>query len=146
MKSRSIEKWQESFNQDPLDALDRLLTGRVYMGILSGNDPDEILFRLFSRETEDRLIVLDQSIKEWFVKYWGTTPSSISTSRWNESLRDAFSTVKRLNLKEVREWLLENYQQSQKWLQSLYLDPGSDPEADLRYALGLSLGLSKKDR
>jgi tetratricopeptide (TPR) repeat protein len=133
----SIEKWKANFEQHPLEALDRLLIGRAYMGMLEGNDTHEILFRLFHTETEDRRTELDKAMRSWFEKYLETAPPSISVARWNEILRNAFSTITRLNLREMQTWLQENYVCARAWLQSLYLGPSRDPEAYLLRTLSL---------
>jgi len=133
-----IKKWQSLFAEQPLEALDRLLLGRAYMGVLNRNDTNEILYRLFHTQSRARLNLLDQAVKVWFVKYWESKPAAVSIQRWNEILRNAFSTVIRLNLTETQQWLLENYQQARVWLHSLYLGPDSDPEADLLRLLALS--------
>ena len=133
-----IKKWQSFFEEYPFDALDLLLLGRAYMGILNRSDTNEILYRLFHTRTKAQLDILDDAIKEWFVKYWELTPPSISIQRWNEVLRNAFSTVIRLNLAKTQTWLFENYQQARVWLYGLYLGPDSDPEADLLRLLALS--------
>ncbi|MBU2431979.1 MAG: hypothetical protein KKH99_14895, partial [Proteobacteria bacterium] len=132
-----IEKWQVNFDQQPLEALDRLLIGRAYMGRLNRNDTDEILFRLFHTATKDRLTALDKAIGNWFARYWGSAPPAVPTARWAEILQNAFSTVIRLNLRETQAWLLKNYACVRVWLRSLYLGPARDPEADLLRTLAL---------
>ena len=64
-----IKKWQANFERRPLEALNRLLIGRAYMGRLNRSDTDEILFRLFHTATKDRLTVLDEAMRSWFKKY-----------------------------------------------------------------------------
>jgi len=132
-----IEKWQANFEQQPLEALDHLLTGYAYMGRLSRNDTDEILFRLFHTATEDRLIALDGAMQSWFMRYLEVAPPSVEAVRWIEILQNAFSIVIRLDLREAQEWLQENYISARLWLRSLYLDPAGDPEADLLRTLTL---------
>jgi len=136
-KNGSIEKWQKCFAQNPMEALDNLLMGHVYMGKLNRNDTDEILFHLFHKTGNDCLTELDEVMRSWFEKYWGTTPCLIT--RWDEILRDAFSAVIRLNLHKTQAWLLENYPRphAQVWLRSLYLGPAKDPEANLLRVLAL---------
>ena len=132
-----VEKWQANFEQQPSEALDRLLMGRAYMGWLNRNDTDEILYRLFHMADKNRLIALDKAMQSWFIRYWESVPSSISASRWDEILQNAFSTVIRLNLQETQDWLLKNYSRARVWLRSLYLCPAGDPEADLLRTLAL---------
>lgn len=137
-KISPIEKWLADFDQQSLEALDRLLMGSVFMGNLNANDLDEILFRLFNAETKDRQTALDEAMRSWLEKYlWAARPPSISAKRWAEILQDAFSTVIRLDLRKTQVWLLENLVRVRAWLRSLYLGPGSDPEADLLRTLAL---------
>jgi len=114
-----VEKWQASFDNRPLEALDHLLIGRAYMGRLHRNDTDEIIFRLFHPAVKKNLVKLDDAMKNWFEKYRNSSPASISSSRWAEILRNAFSTVVRLNLDETRAWLLQNYQGMRPWLKPI---------------------------
>jgi tetratricopeptide (TPR) repeat protein len=132
-----IEKWQADFEQQPLEALDRLLTRRAYMGHLNENDTDEILFRLFHTATDDSRMALDRAMRSWFMKYLEVAPPSIETVQWIEILQNAFSTVIRVDLREAQEWLRENRVQARLWMRSLYLDPARDPEADLLRMLAL---------
>ncbi|MFB3133118.1 MAG: hypothetical protein ACE10K_11405, partial [Rhodothermales bacterium] len=71
-----IEQWRLDFEADPLDALDRLLTGRVSLGRLNRNEPDELLFRLF-HVADAPQVRLDDALQQWFARYWGTAAASM---------------------------------------------------------------------
>ena len=132
-----VEKWEAYFVQEPLEAVDRLLTRRTYMGRLNRNDTDEILFRLFRTATKDRLITLDKALQSWFMNCLEVAPPSFEPVRWIEILQDAFSVVARLDLPKTQSWLQDNHVQARLWLRSLSLDSARDPEADLLRTLAL---------
>ncbi len=130
--------WLADFDRDPGDALERFLDGRVYMGHLERNSGHEILFRLFHEGGAERVTALDRAIRSWFETYWERAPESVSASQWTEMLRDVFSTITRLNLRESQDWLLSRYERARKWLRGFYLSDARDPEADLLKTLALS--------
>ena len=76
-----IKKWQADFEKDPLQAVDNLLIGNIYMGELHGNEVSEILFRLFHTKSTADQESLDTVMQDWFTKYWRNLPLSISTSK-----------------------------------------------------------------
>lgn len=136
-KLSPIERWQADFEQQPFDALHRLLIGRAYMGRLNRNDTDEILFRLFHIATRDCQTALDEAMRRWFEAYSGIAPPSISAARWSDILQNAFSTVIRLNLRETQSWLLDNHVHARERMRSLYLAPSRAPETYLLRTLAL---------
>lgn len=132
------EKWLATFEQKPFEALDRLLTGRFFMGRLVGNETQEILFRLFQARGVSDLTRLDETMLGWLELYWGSAPASMAAARWAETLRAAFATVVSLDLRQTQDWLRDHYTPARPWLRSLYLSPSRDPEAELLQVLALS--------
>ena len=130
-----IEQWRLDFETDPLDALDRLLTGRVSLGRLNRNAPDELLFRLFHVADASHL---DEALQQWFARYWGTAAASMPAVRWAEVLNTAFDVVPRLALPQTQTWLHDQRERGRTWLRSLYLGPARDPEAAFLRALALT--------
>jgi tetratricopeptide (TPR) repeat protein len=138
MTASSIEQWRTEFTQDPYDALDRLLMGRVFMGALNRNETSEILFRLFHTESREAQQQLDAAMQSWLSANWLTVPSTMPVSRWAAILQDVFFTAHRLNLTAVRRWLVQKYPRSREWLRSLYLGAARAPEAFLLRTLALT--------
>jgi tetratricopeptide (TPR) repeat protein len=124
----SIEKWTNDFEKNPLDALDRLLFKRVYMGRLNRNGTPEIIFQLFSNQSSQIKNILDLSIKDWFAKYRGLSKVSVSSSIWATILQNAFLTVSYMGLKETHKWLANSVSEFRLWLRSIYNGPSRDPE------------------
>ena len=132
-----VDEWLAAFKDQPGDAIDRLLMGRVYMGRLERNETDEILFRLFHNAGKAVKTTLDIGIRAWFEKYLLAAPPSLSANRWALILQNAFSVVIRLNLSQTQTYLLENYISAMTWLRVLYQGPARDPEAHLLRTLAL---------
>jgi hypothetical protein len=132
-----IDKWREEYTGNPLDALDRLLCRRVYMGILNRNETAEILFHLFHNKSNKTIRQLDDVMKQWFSSHWGNIPGSISSSRWANILQNAFIPVYKLNLDETALFLRDIYTRDKTWLRSLYIAPSRDPEGWLLRTLAL---------
>ncbi|UCH93997.1 MAG: tetratricopeptide repeat protein [Candidatus Aminicenantes bacterium] len=136
-KNTRIDKWWQEYTGNPLDALDRLLCRRVYMGILNRNETAEILFHLFHSKSNKTIRQLDDIMEQWFASHWGKIPGSISTSRWISILQNAFIPVFRLNLYKTALFLRDIYTRDKSWLRSLYLAPSRDPEGWLLRTLAL---------
>jgi tetratricopeptide (TPR) repeat protein len=136
-KNSRIGKWWQEYTGNPLDALDRLLCRRFYMGILNRNETAEILFHLFHNKSNKTIRQLDDVMKQWFASHWGKIPGSISTSRWATILQNAFIPVYRLNLDKTALFLRDIYTREKSWLRSLYLAPSRDPEGWLLRTLAL---------
>ena len=136
--STPVDRWQAAYAQDPLRALDRLLTGRVFLGRLHRNDADEIIFRLFHTASDEDRTRLDETLQRWFATNWGQAPADLSVSRWDQVLQNAFSVAVRLNLRQTQTWLLDRRDSGRRWLRTLYLDASRDPEAAFLRALALS--------
>lgn len=136
-KSSRIDQWWQEYTGNPLDALDRLLCRRFYMGILNRNETSEILFHLFHNKSNKVIRQLDDVMKQWFAGHWGKIPGSISASRWANILQNAFIAVYRLNLAETVLFLRNIYMKDRSWLRSLYLAPSRDPEGWLLRMLAL---------
>jgi len=133
----SVEKWWEEFAENPLNALNHLLCGQVFMGVMNRNETDEILFRLFHNKSNKKIRQLDGLMKQWFAENWGKTPGSMSPSQWADILQNAFIAVSRLNLEETSLFLRDTYTVDKSWIRSLYLGPARDPEGDLLRTLAL---------
>lgn len=129
LKTSPWEKWLREFERDPLEALDRLLLGKAYMGRLDRNDTDEILFRLFHAASTERKAALDDAMLQWLQRYWENAPRAVSASRWGEILQNAFAAIARLPLRPAQDWLLAQHARGRVWLRGLYLGPERDPEA-----------------
>jgi len=139
VKSLSIKKWWEDYAENPFDALDRLLCGRVSMGYLERNETNEIIFRLFHDKSNKTRGQLDMLMKDWFAANWGNNPdpADIVPSRWANILQNAFIAVYRLNLAETALFLREIYTRERSWVRSLYIGPHRDPEGNLLQILAL---------
>ena len=129
-KQTPIDRWRSDYDKEPLNAIHRLLTRKVYMGALNRNEPDEIIFRLFHSQSNAVLSTLDSVVKEWLETYI-TNPESISASRWANTLIFAFSSVNRLNLSSSFKWLTDTYEQNKSYIRALYQGPARDPEGEL---------------
>ncbi len=133
-----VDEWWKNFEKDALQALDRLLCRKVFMGEMERNDTDEILFRLFHSKNKRTLHHLDEVMQEWFKKNWRKIPADIPANRWARILKDTFIAVSRLNLELTYTFLADIYVMDKSWLRSIYSDPSRDPEGELLRTLALT--------
>ncbi len=137
-----LDKWLAAFEKNPFEALDNLLFERANMSWFGRSETDTILSLIFSGAGEEKLRLLDETMRRWCESYWGKMPDTYSPTHWASILENAFIAVYRLRLRETTLFLEDIYMDDSSWLRSLYHDPSCDPEA----ALLSTLALRQEDR
>ena len=147
----SVQKWLDEFAQKPLDALARLLYGKVW---LSGYESGEVAQALPQFLPVARHEALDGCLCEWLAKQLKSSelPESVSAKGYARALVNAFGLLQAIDLPRSRGWCTENVARLSSWLKSQAAYPSRDPRPGFLRALALSqvssasCGTSTKNR
>lgn len=151
-ESSAVTRWQKSFAEDPVLALERLLTGQVNLGPYNrARSADALVQLLIGDEARH---TTDTALQTWLEYLLDKpAPKGISSKRFADALVEAFRSVTRIPLPTTKNWLVQRHGVMRRWLRGFYAGPSRDPEASLlvaltqgqvnRSLLGLWLGLTK---
>lgn len=133
----SVEKWLDEFAQQPLDTLDRLLLGQVWLGGYESADVAQALSQFLPVAQHD---ALDGALCEWMAKQLkaGEVPVGVSAKAYARALVNAVGLLQAIDLPRARSWASENVARLWSWLKSQAAFPSSDPRPGFLRALALS--------
>lgn len=133
----SVQKWLDEFAQKPLEALERLLYGKVWLG---GYESAEVAQALPQFLPVARYEALDASLCEWLAKQLKSTelPEGVSAKTYARALLNAFGLLQALDLPRSRGWCTEYVARLWSWLKSQAAFPSRDPRPGFLRALALS--------
>ena len=137
MMDPSVKKWLDEFAQNPFDALERLLYGKVW---LSGYESAEVAQALPQFLPVVRCETLDASLCQWLAKQLNASelPTGISTKTYARALVNAFGLLQAIDLPRSRGWCTEHVARLWSWLKSQGAFPSRDPRPAFLRALALS--------
>ena len=132
----SVQKWLDEFAQTPLEALERLLYGKVW---LSGYESAEVAQALPQFLPVARHEMLDGSLCEWLAKQLKSTelPEGVSAKAYARALVNAFGLLQVIELPRSREWCTVHVARLSSWLKSQGAFPSRDPRPGFLRALAL---------
>ncbi len=133
----SVQKWLDEFAQKPLEALERLLYGKVWLG---GYESAEVAQALPQFLPVARHEALDGSLCEWLAKQLKSSdlPEGVSAKAYARALVNAFGLLQAIDLPRSRGWCTEHVARLSSWLKSQGAFPSRDPRPGFLRALALS--------
>jgi Flp pilus assembly protein TadD len=133
----SVRKWLNEFAQKPLEALERLLFGKVWLG---GYESAEVAQALPQFLPVAQYEALDGSLCEWLAQQLKRTelPEDVSTKTYARALVNAFGLLQALDLPRSRGWCTEHVARLWSWLKSQAAFASRDPRPGFLRALALS--------
>ena len=133
----SEEKWLDEFAQKPLEALDRLLLGKVWLG---GYESAEIAQALPQFLPMAQHETLDGTLCEWLATQLkkDETPADVSIKAYARALINAFGLLQAIDLPRARSWTTVNVSRLWSWLKSQVVSTSRDPRPSFLRALALS--------
>ncbi len=133
----SVQNWLDEFSQKPLEALERLLYGKVW---LSAYESAEVAQALPQFLQVSHYEALDASLCEWLAKQLKASelPASISAKTYACALVNAFGILQAIDLPRSRGWCTEHVAQLWSWLKAQGAFPSRDPRPSFLRALALS--------
>lgn len=133
----SVQKWLDEFAQRPLDALDRLLLGKVWLGGYESAEVAQALPQFLPVAQQD---ALDEALCEWMAKQLkaGELPANVSAKAYARALVNAAGLLQAIDLPRARGWATVNVSRLWSWLKSQAAFPSRDPRPGFLRALALS--------
>lgn len=133
----SVQKWLDEFAQQPLDALDRLLLGKVWLGGYESAEVAQALPQFLPVAQHD---ALDGALCDWLAKQLktGELPAGVSAKAYARALVNAVGLLQAIDLPRARGWATENVARLWSWLKSQAAFPSRDPRPGFLRALALS--------
>lgn len=137
MMDPSVRKWLHEFAQEPLEALERLLYGKVWLG---GYESAEVAQALPQFLPVGRYEALDAALCKWLAKQLqsGELPEGVSAKAYARALVNAFGLLQAIDLPCSRGWCTEHVARLWSWLKSQAASPSRDPRPGFLRALALS--------
>ena len=135
--SPSVRRWLDDFARTPLEALERLLYGRVW---LSGYESAEVAQALPQFLPIAQYEALDSSVCDWLAKQLKSSapPDDVSTKAYARALVDAFGLLQSFDLPRTRGWCADHVTRLWSWLKSQSASPSRDPRPGFLRALTVS--------
>lgn len=143
--SQSVSEWINSYREEPVIALEKLLFKGVYMGNINILNNEDIISKLFQNVSPALLTELDNNMLKLIKKLWGTFPKENikNLEKWSADWVSVFRIVGQLRLTITVVWLMnimssrKERRKANKWFEKLYKAPCRDPLAEMRSALNL---------
>lgn len=133
----SVQKWLDEFSQQPLDALDRLLIGQVWIGGYESAEVAQALPQFLPVAQHD---ALDGALCDWLAKQLktGEVPAGVSAKAHARALVNAAGLLQAIDLPRARGWATANVARLWSWLKSQAAFSSRDPRPGFLRALALS--------
>lgn len=133
----AAQKWLDEFAQQPLDALDRLLLGKVWLGGYESAEVAQALPQFLPVAQHD---ALDGAIFGWMAKQLkaGEVAEGVSAKAYARALVNAVGLLQAVDLPRARGWATDNVARLWSWLKSQAAFPSRDPRPGFLRALALS--------
>ena len=135
--SASVRKWLDDFAQTPLEALERLLYGKVWLG---GYESAEVAQALPQFLSIAQYEALDGSVCDWLAKQLKSSelPNDVSAKAYAHALVDVFGLLQSFDLPRTRSWCNDHVARLWSWLRSQAASPSRDPRPGFLRALTVS--------
>ena len=132
-----MQKWLDEFARRPLEALERLLYGKVWLG---GYESAEVAQALPQFLPVAQHEALDGSLCEWLAKQLKSSepPEDVSSKAYARALVNAFGLAQAIDLPRSRGWCAEHVARLWSWLKSQGAFPSQDPRPGFLRALTVS--------
>ena len=128
----ALRQWRETFAQEPVVALDRLVRGLAPVGTAAQLSLGELLSLAFERGDP----ALDAAVRTWLdAQILQPIPSRITPGRWSVLLAEFLRGIVDWRLTETGALLRERHHDIRLWLRGLYEGPDRDPEGAYLLAL-----------
>ena len=133
----AAQKWLDEFAQQPLDALDQLLLGMVWLGGYESAEVAQALPQFLPVAQHD---ALDGALCKWMAKQLkaGEVPEGVSAKAYARALVNAVGLLQAVDLPRARGWATDNVARLWSWLKSQAAFPSRDPRPGFLRALALS--------
>lgn len=133
----SIQRWLEDFARQPVNALERVLFGKVWLG---GYESAEVAQSLPQFLPVDRHEALDGTLYEWLATQLKSDepPKDVSAKTYARALVNAFALLQAIDLPRSRGWCTVNVARLSNWLKSQARFPSRDPRPAFLRALAIS--------
>ena len=130
--NQALREWRDSFTRQPVDALERLFSGRVQLGTASQLSFGELLDLAFDYDDGD----FDSAFSEWLDgQILAKVPARMMPSRWSGRLCEIFRGIAPMMLPKTANLLRTRYEDIRLWLRGLYEGSDRDPESAFLLAL-----------
>ena len=132
-----MQKWLDEFARGPLEALERLLYGKVWLG---GYESAEVAQALPQFLPVTQHETLDGCLCEWLARQLRSNepPEDVSPKAYARALVNAFGLVQAIDLPRSRGWCTEHVSRLWSWLKSQGAFPSRDPRPGFLRALTMS--------
>jgi Flp pilus assembly protein TadD len=133
----SLQKWLDEFAQKPLDALERLLYGKVW---LSGYESAEVAQALPQFLPVTSHESLDGALCDWLARQLRANelPEGVSAKTYARALVNVFGLLQAIDLPRTRGWCTEHVVRLWHWLKSQPAFPSRDARPGFLRALTIS--------
>lgn len=144
--SQSVSEWINSYKEEPVIALEKLLFREVYMGNINVLSNEDIVSKLFRSVSPVLITELDNNILNLIKKHWGTLPKEKSKNlqKWSADWVSVFRIIGRLRLTKSGNWLgsmsageKKRHKTNEKWFEKLNMGPSRNPGGEMEEALRL---------
>lgn len=133
----SVQQWLDEFARQPLDALDQLLLGKVWLGGYESAEVAQALPQFLPVAQHD---VLDGALCDWLAKQLKTSepPAYVSAKTYARALVNAIGLLQVVDLPRARSWATANVARLWFWLRLQAVFPSRDPLPGFLRALALA--------
>ena len=132
-----MQKWLDEFARRPLEALEHLLYGKVWLG---GYESAEVAQALPQFLPVAQHEALDSALCDWLAKQLKNNepPEEVSPKAYARALVNAFGLVQAIDLPRSRGWCTDHVARLWSWLKSQGAFPSRDPRPGFLRALTVS--------
>ena len=133
----AVQAWIDSFESEPLAALESLLLGRVWLGPYESAEVGQALPQFMPVSLHDKL---DSALFRWLSKQVVSDgkPEDVSAKAYSRALVNAFVLVQALDLPLTRGWCVEHVARVWTALRSYAMFRAQDPRSAFLRAVALS--------
>ena len=109
----SVKRWLSKFDNNPVDAINNLFMGQVFLGTFSQLPPAEALLQII---VDEQIAILDNAVFEWLKN--AVILNKFDDKRFANAIIEAFRSVVLLSLPISRDWCIDNKSVLLPWLKS----------------------------
>lgn len=109
----SVKRWLSKFDNNPVDAINNLFMGKVFLGTFSQLPPAEALLQII---VDEQIAILDNAVSEWLKNT--VVLNKFDDKRFANAIIEAFRSVVLLSLPISRDWCIDNKSVLLPWLKS----------------------------
>jgi hypothetical protein len=107
----SVERWSSRFDNNPVDAVNGLFMGQVFLGTYAITPPAEALLQII---VDEQIPILDNAVSEWLKNT--VVLNKFDDKRFANAVIEAFRSVVLLSLPISRDWCIDNKSLLLPWL------------------------------